>query len=93
MRNVFLEAVHFGKPVVGIPFFFDQYLNMYLAEQKGYGISVPIETLDANNIASAVKAVLSTPRYSILKEQNYSFHHDVICNVYCLISVTQSKQS
>lgn len=58
----FSEAVHFGKPVVGIPFFFDQHLNMYLAQQKGFGISVPIETLNADNIAAAINQVLLTPR-------------------------------
>lgn len=56
------EAVHFGKPVVGIPFFFDQHLDMKLAEQKGYGISVPIQTLNAENIATAVSKVLNEPR-------------------------------
>lgn len=62
MSFQFSESVHFGKPVVGIPFFFDQHLNMYLAEQKKFGISVPIETLNAENIATAVKKVLEIPR-------------------------------
>lgn len=56
------EAVHFGKPVVGIPFFFDQHLNMYLAEQKGFGISIPIETLTAENLFKAVNEVLTNPK-------------------------------
>ncbi|XP_055304712.1 UDP-glucosyltransferase 2-like [Sitodiplosis mosellana] len=58
------EAVHFGKPVVGIPFFFDQHLNMYLAEQKGFGISIPIETLTADKISTAIRKVLSEPSYA-----------------------------
>lgn len=55
----FSEAVHFGIPLVGIPFFFDQYLNMYLAEQKGFGVSVPIQTLTGEKIAKAVNKVLT----------------------------------
>lgn len=58
----FSEAVYFAKPVVGIPFFFDQHLNMFLAEKKGFGISVPIETLTAEKIATAVRKVLNEPR-------------------------------
>lgn len=58
----FVEAVYFGKPLVGIPFFFDQYLNMHLAEQKGYGVSIPIQTLNAENMASAVNKVLNIAR-------------------------------
>ncbi|XP_031638521.1 UDP-glucuronosyltransferase 3A2-like isoform X2 [Contarinia nasturtii] len=56
------EAVHFGKPIVGIPFYFDPHFNMKLAEQKSFGISVPIETLNAGNIAAAVDKVLSVSR-------------------------------
>lgn len=55
------EAVHFGKPVVGIPVFFDQTLNMHLAQQKGYGVMVPLETLNADNIATAINEVLLKP--------------------------------
>ncbi|XP_055308683.1 UDP-glucosyltransferase 2-like [Sitodiplosis mosellana] len=58
------EAVHFGKPLVGIPFFFDQYLNMYLAQQRGYAQSVPIQSLTADKITTAVDKVLSNPSYA-----------------------------
>ena len=58
----FLEAVYFGKPLVGIPFFFDQALNMEIAAQKGFGISVPIETLTADKISTAVRKVLGNSR-------------------------------
>lgn len=60
--SIFLETVHFGKPVVGIPFMFDQHLNMYLAEQKGYGVSVPFEVLTQEKLTSAVNKVLGNPR-------------------------------
>lgn len=58
----FTEAVYFGKPVVGIPFYFDQYMNMLVAEQKGYGISVPYQSLTADDIATAVRKILGDPR-------------------------------
>lgn len=57
-----LETVHFGKPVVGIPFFFDQHLNMHLAEQKGYGVSVPFEVLTKERLKFAVDKVLGSSR-------------------------------
>ncbi|XP_055303125.1 UDP-glucosyltransferase 2-like [Sitodiplosis mosellana] len=58
------EAIYFGKPVVGIPFFFDQSMNAQLSEQKGFGISIPIETLTADRISTAVRKVLSEPSYA-----------------------------
>lgn len=62
MRINFLETVHFGKPLVGIPFMFDQHMNMFLAEQKGYGVSVPFEYLSKETLTSAVNKVLGDPR-------------------------------
>lgn len=62
MDSKFLEAIYFGKPVVGIPFFFDQALNMQVAAQKGFGISVPIETLTADKFSTAVRKVLGNAR-------------------------------
>ncbi len=43
-----MEAVHYGKPVIGIPIFNDQKFNMAQASSQGYGI-----TLDYNNITEA----------------------------------------
>lgn len=80
---LFVEAIYFGKPVIGIPFFFDQHLNMQIAHQKGHGISVPIETLNVDNMKSAVSAILEDPRYmykwrihTFMQLKNYK-HHEI----------------
>lgn len=48
--------------MVGMPVFFDQHLNMKIAEQKGYGISVPLEDLSAEKLKSAINEVLVNAR-------------------------------
>lgn len=58
-----LESVHFGKPVIGVPFFFDQHLNMRIAEENGFGASVPFESLTLDKLQSAVHRLLEDPRY------------------------------
>ncbi|XP_055297523.1 UDP-glucosyltransferase 2-like [Sitodiplosis mosellana] len=58
------EAIYFGKPMVGISTLFDQHLNMFLAEQHGFAINVPIQSLTAGNIATAFTKVLSDPSYA-----------------------------
>lgn len=58
----FIEAIYFGKPVIGIPCFFDQHMNMQVAQQKGHGINVPIETMNAKNIKSAVNTIIEDSR-------------------------------
>lgn len=50
--------------MIGIPFMFDQNLNMYLAEQKGYGICVPYDDLSVETLSSAVNRVLGNSRYT-----------------------------
>lgn len=57
------EAVHFGKPVVGIPVFFDQTLNMALAKEMGYGLNVPYEYLSEERLKSAIQQVLRNSRF------------------------------
>lgn len=58
-----LESVHFGKPVIGIPFFFDQHMNMALAEQIGFGLSIPYEYLTAEKLKLAVGKLLENTRF------------------------------
>ncbi|XP_055304709.1 UDP-glycosyltransferase UGT5-like [Sitodiplosis mosellana] len=59
-----IEAVYFGKPIVGIPVFYDQHVNAKLAEFKGYGVSVPYERLNEDNLKSAIRSVLTNPSYA-----------------------------
>lgn len=59
------EAVHFGKPVVGIPVFFDQTANMKIAHEKGYGINVPYEVLSESRLKSAIRQILTNSRFSL----------------------------
>lgn len=48
--------------MVGIPVMFDQRLNMRIAEQKGYGIRVPLEDLSMENLKLAINKVLGNAR-------------------------------
>lgn len=55
------EAVYNAKPLVGIPFFADQRLNMNLVEKKGYGKRVDYSELTERSFGDAVVQVLSDP--------------------------------
>lgn len=58
-----MESVYFGKPVVGIPVFADQHMNMNLAAHKGYGEAVPYQDLNEELIKGTIEKVLLNPRY------------------------------
>ncbi|PSN31782.1 UDP-glucuronosyltransferase 3A1, partial [Blattella germanica] len=57
------EALNRGVPVIGIPIFADQDVNMKKAELSGYGITVNFRNLTTESISSAIKEVLENPRY------------------------------
>ncbi|KAH8248192.1 hypothetical protein KR038_004373 [Drosophila bunnanda] len=58
-----METIYHGKPVVGIPFFGDQFMNMARAEQSGYGITVKYAQLTAPRFRSAIDRITSDPSY------------------------------
>lgn len=57
------EAVYNAKPIVGIPFFADQHLNMRNAEKMGIGKLVNLFELTEESFENAIKEVLSNPTY------------------------------
>lgn len=69
------EAVYFGVPVVGIPVFFDQSLNMKMAQEKGYGINVPYEVLCEKRLKSAIRQMLTNSRF--LSNASSWFHYQI----------------
>ncbi|EDS33967.1 UDP-glucuronosyltransferase 2B15 [Culex quinquefasciatus] len=58
------ESIHHGKPIVGIPIFGDQQLNMARVEQSGWGLRVNYVDLDEETFSNALTEVLGNAKYS-----------------------------
>ncbi|XP_066994908.2 UDP-glycosyltransferase UGT5 [Anabrus simplex] len=58
-----LETIYHGVPIVGIPVFGDQQMNMVRAETAGFGILVEYSNLTTESLHWAVTEVLQQPRY------------------------------
>jgi UDP:flavonoid glycosyltransferase YjiC (YdhE family) len=56
------EAVYHGIPVVGIPIFGDQRLNMARAQTAGWGVRVDYTNLTGSSFSWALKEVLENPK-------------------------------
>lgn len=56
------EAIYHGKPVIGIPIFGDQELNMARAERAGYGLTVNYRNLTQEALTWALSEVLNNPK-------------------------------
>ncbi|KAK5642052.1 hypothetical protein RI129_008219 [Pyrocoelia pectoralis] len=71
-----LEAIYHGIPVIGIPVFGDQYSNMKIAEDYGYGISVPYEYLNEERLTAALEQGLKNPTFSDVAKRRSKIMHD-----------------
>ncbi|TDG52108.1 hypothetical protein AWZ03_001389 [Drosophila navojoa] len=58
-----LEAAHFGKPVLGLPLFFDQFRNMECLRERGVGELLDINTMTRLDFVKAIKQILEQPQY------------------------------
>ncbi|KAG5673617.1 hypothetical protein PVAND_003646 [Polypedilum vanderplanki] len=57
------EAVVEGVPILGIPVFGDQKMNMAKASARGYGIKLVYKELNERNFAEAIEELLNNPTY------------------------------
>lgn len=57
------ESMYFGVPVIGIPVFGDQQLNMAVAQNKGYGVTIEFPSLSGSTLRAALQQILDNPSY------------------------------
>ncbi|XP_008590699.1 PREDICTED: UDP-glucuronosyltransferase 3A2-like isoform X2 [Galeopterus variegatus] len=62
-QNSIMEAIHHGVPMVGIPLFGDQPMNMVRVEAKEFGVSIQLKDLTAETLALKMKQVIEDKRY------------------------------
>lgn len=70
------EAIHHAKPLVGMPVFFDQFLNVERIKRAGIGVSVNYKHFTYNELRSAIVDVLDNPRYTEKIQQMSRRYHD-----------------
>ena len=58
------ESIYHGKPVIGIPIFGDQFLNMGKAVANGYGIQLDYQKLTAESLQAAMERIISDASYT-----------------------------
>ncbi|KAJ9601567.1 hypothetical protein L9F63_000310 [Diploptera punctata] len=58
-----LEAIDRGVPMIGIPFFGDQFVNVGRATAAGIGVTLEFRNISAESVTWALREVLDNPKY------------------------------
>jgi UDP:flavonoid glycosyltransferase YjiC (YdhE family) len=61
-NNTTTESLHFGKPMVVLPLFWDQYDNAQRVQDLGFGIRLDTYGFDDGQLASAVGRLLANEK-------------------------------
>jgi MGT family glycosyltransferase len=57
-NNTTTEAIHFGKPMVVLPIFWDQHDNAQRVDETGFGVRLPTYELDPGQLSGAIDRLL-----------------------------------
>ncbi|XP_053615383.1 UDP-glucosyltransferase 2-like isoform X2 [Plodia interpunctella] len=70
------EAVHFGKPIIGIPVFGDQFNNIDRAVRKGFALRVDLAYDMKDHLRAAIDDALHNKRYAEKAKELSLIYHD-----------------
>ncbi|XP_034488822.1 UDP-glucuronosyltransferase 2A3-like [Drosophila innubila] len=71
-----IESIHHGKPVLGLPFFYDQFLNVGRAKRAGFGLGLDHKTMSSSELKSTIERLLSEPEFSATAQQISARYRD-----------------
>jgi MGT family glycosyltransferase len=60
-NNTTTESIHFGKPMVVLPIFWDQHDNAQRVDETGFGVRLPTYEFEADQLAGAIDRLLADP--------------------------------
>ncbi|KAL2091819.1 hypothetical protein ACEWY4_011617 [Coilia grayii] len=74
--NGMYEAIYHGVPMVGIPLFADQPDNMMHMKAKGAAVIMDYSTMQTEDLAEGLRAVINDPSYKANAMKLSKIHHD-----------------
>ncbi|XP_050679562.1 UDP-glycosyltransferase UGT5-like isoform X2 [Leptidea sinapis] len=70
------ESIHTGVPIIGIPVFADQFLNVDTAVKNGYGRRVELSFTMSHVLREEIHEVINNPQYSRKAKELSLIYHD-----------------
>ncbi|XP_016950388.1 UDP-glycosyltransferase UGT5 [Drosophila biarmipes] len=59
-----IESIHHGKPVLGLPFFYDQFLNVKRATQAGFGLGLDHKAMTQQEFKRTIERLVKEPKFA-----------------------------
>ncbi|XP_030374219.1 UDP-glucuronosyltransferase 2B13-like [Scaptodrosophila lebanonensis] len=59
-----IESVYFGKPVLGLPVFYDQFMNVERARRMGFGLGLSLINMEEKQFEEAIQTLLNTASFA-----------------------------
>ncbi|KAJ8711849.1 hypothetical protein PYW08_008803 [Mythimna loreyi] len=70
------ESIHFGVPIIGIPVFGDQFMNVEKSVNKGFALRVDLAHTMPDELKKKIVEVTSNKRYAEKAKELSFIHHD-----------------
>ncbi|XP_047995477.1 UDP-glucosyltransferase 2-like [Leguminivora glycinivorella] len=70
------ESAHFGVPTIGIPIYFDQFINVQRGVQSGRTIRVDLTLNLVNDLRVAIQKMIQDPSYKQRAKEVSQMYHD-----------------
>ncbi|XP_065367855.1 UDP-glycosyltransferase UGT5-like [Calliphora vicina] len=73
------ESVYHGKPILGLPAYFDQQMNVNRAKQQGFALALDFRAFNTEQLKTTILEMLNNPQYiQRAKEISLRYHDQPI---------------
>lgn len=59
-----IESIYHSKPILGIPVFYDQFVNVLRAQQTGFGLCINYQDLNATVLRDSISKLMENTSYA-----------------------------
>uniref|UniRef100_A0A1A9X238 UDP-glucuronosyltransferase n=1 Tax=Glossina brevipalpis TaxID=37001 RepID=A0A1A9X238_9MUSC len=71
-----VESIYHGKPLLGVPLFYDQKANVKKAEQMGFALSLDIHNLSTGSLRETILEMMNNNKYKQKVKEISKIYHD-----------------
>ncbi|XP_022209990.2 UDP-glucosyltransferase 2-like isoform X2 [Drosophila obscura] len=71
-----VESLHYGKPMLGLPCFYDQFRNMDHIRRMGLGLVLSLKEMSASDFKSALRRLLTEESFAVSANETAHRYRD-----------------